>query len=314
MNKCAQSIGVDFGGTSIKIGVCAGSEILCIAEPIPTQQFTDTESIIKAMCDCINELRTSYPSVCAVGLGMPGWVDFANGILGRLVNVPAFQEATPVRELMSKELGIPVFLDNDANCMAYAEWKLGAGVGCESVVSITLGTGIGGGIIIGNQMLRGKTASAGELGMCSIDYRGKAGPYGNRGGIEEYLGNREMTADAIDRYAAVGVSKTADDCTPYALELAARAGDEIAAQVYTDYAEKLACLIMNLMYSIVPEKFILGGGVAKANDLLFEPLDRFLKAQLMPAHYAALQLESAQYGSDAGLLGAALMAYDESNK
>ncbi len=314
MNNQAQSIGVDFGGTSIKIGVCAAGEILCFADPIPTQQFCDTDSIIQAMCDAILKLKAQYPGVSSVGLGMPGWVDFQNGILGRLVNVPAFQEATPVRELMSAVLNMPVYLDNDANCMAYAEWKLGAGQGCESVVSITLGTGIGGGIIVANQMLRGKTASAGELGMCSIDYRGKEGPYGNRGGIEEYLGNREMTADAIARYAATGITKTEEDCTPYALEIAARAGDAIAAQVYTDYAEKLACLIMNLMYSIVPEKFILGGGVAKAGDLLFTPLDAFLKAQLMPAHYAALKLESAQFGADAGLLGAALMAYDESQK
>ncbi len=314
MTNTLKSIGVDFGATSIKMAVCQGSQVLLRAEPLMTAPFQNPEEMIEAMCAQARGLMETHPDVVALGLGMPGWVDFHRGILGRLVNVPAWNRSVPVRELMSAQLGLPVALDNDANCMAYAEWRVGAGQGLGNLVSITLGTGVGGGIIIHNQMVRGTGASAGELGMCSIDYRGKEGPYGNKGGVEEYIGNNEMAADAQARYAAAGISKTLDECTPYALELAARAGDEIAKQVYTDFAEKLACLMMNLMYSLAPEMFILGGGVAKAGDLLFEPLDAFLKAQLMPAHYEALRVEPAQFGTDAGMLGAALMALDESQK
>ncbi len=306
-----KSIGVDFGATSIKIAVCQGTEILLKAAPIPTQDFDSPEAIIDAMCESIRGLIKVHPEVCAVGLGMPGWVDFDNGILGRLVNVPAWNRATPVRELMERRLSLPVALDNDANCMAYAEWNLGAGQGLQNVASITLGTGIGGGLVINGQMQRGLGA---ELGMTSIDYKGKPGPYGNRGGIEEYIGNNEMAADALARYQAAGIARTIEQCTPYELELSARAGDAIAKQVYVDFAEKLACLMMNLMCILAPQMFILGGGVAKANDLLLEPLDAFLKAQLMPPHYEMLRVEIARFGADAGIIGAALMSLHEAEK
>ncbi len=312
MSDQATSIGVDFGGTTIKMAVCRGIEIIRRAEPIDTQCLADTQSIIQAMCDCVRTLRVEYPDVVAVGLGIPGWVDFKNRTLGRLVNVPAFDETLPILAMMEEAIGLPVYMDNDANCMAYAEWKLGAGKGFENVVSLTLGTGIGGGIVINNQMLRSRGAA--ELGMCSIDYKGKPGPYGNRGGIEEYIGHNELTADAMARYAAAGIARSEEQCDAYQLELAAREGDAIAAQVYIDFAEKLACLIMNLMFSIAPDRIILGGGVSKAGDLLFDPLDRFLQSQLMPLHYRSLTITSAHFGTDAGLLGAAMMAVDESQK
>ncbi len=312
MSDHLKSIGVDFGGTSIKMAVCSGSTILQRSKPIETQDLPDTHAIIAAMCDCARQLLVDHPDVVAVGLGIPAWVDFERGVIGRLVNVPAFDGNTPVRDLLQEQLGLPVFVDNDANCMAYAEWKLGAGQGLSNVVSITLGTGLGGGIIVNDQMLRSR--GAGELGMCSIDYKGKPGPYGNRGGIEEYLGNQEVAADAMQRYAAAGIERSLEQCNPYALECAALEGDQIAIQVYTDFAERLACLVMNLMYSIAPEMFIFGGGMSKAGALLFGPLERFLKEQLMPTHIEALRLCTAQFGTDAGILGAALIALDETNK
>ncbi len=312
MSDHLKSIGVDFGGTSIKMAVCSGSEILQRARPIETQGLDDTNAIIAAICETARQLLDNHPDVVALGLGIPAWVDFERGIIGRLVNVAAFDGNTPVRDLLQEQLGLAVYVDNDANCMAYAEWKLGAGRGLSNVVSITLGTGLGGGIIVNNQMLRSR--GAGELGMCSIDYRGKAGPYGNRGGIEEYLGNQEVAADAQLRYAAAGIERSLEQCNPYALELAALEGDRIAIQIYTDFAERLACLVMNLMYSIAPEMFIFGGGMSKAGALLFTPLEQFLKEQLMPRHIEALRLCRAQFGTDAGILGAALIALDEANK
>lgn len=310
-NVTPLAVGVDFGATSIKIGVCQGDQVLKKATPIPTQQFDSPAAIIAAMCDTIKGLQQEFSDIRAVGLGMPGWVDFHRGVLYQLTNVPVWNMEVAVKEIMEQELGLPVALDNDANCMAYAEWKLGAGKGLSSLVSLTLGTGVGGGIIVCDQMLRGARVSAAEIGMTSIDYQGKVGPFGNRGGVEEYIGNNEMTADAMARYAAAGIDKSIEDCSPYALELAALAGDEIAQQCYIDFAQKLATLMMNLMYTIVPQAFILGGGVAKAGDLLLNPLDTFLKEQLFPVHYEHLQIMSAQFGNDAGMIGAAMMALEE---
>ena len=161
---------------------------------------------------------------------------------------------------MEQALGLPVVLDNDANCMAYAEWKLGAGRGMSSLVCLTMGTGIGGGIVVNDRILRGKRLSTGELGQTSIHYQGKPGPFGNRGAIEEYIGNNELAAEAVKRYAGAGIVKTVNECTPRDLDEAARAGCPIALQLWEDTAEMLACLIMNLMYTLVPDAFIIGGG------------------------------------------------------
>ena len=286
----SEAIAVDFGGTSIKIGVTRGGEIVQKAAPLPTQAYGSPEEIMAAMCRTMKELREQHPGAVAVGLGMPGWVDFHRGVLYQLTNVPVWDHEVPVREVMQRELGLPVVLDNDANCMGYAEWKLGAGRGLESLVCLTLGTGLGGAIVLHNRMLRGRNVSAAELGQTSIHFDGRVGPFGNRGAIEEYIGNNEMAADAV--------------------ELAARAGDAIALGMYHDFAEKLACLIMNVMYAVVPEAFVIGGGVAKANELLFDPLRARLKEQLFYVHYNNLRLLPAQFGSDSGLIGAGLMASD----
>lgn len=304
------AIGVDFGGTSIKIGVTRGAELVDKAAPLPTQAFENPAAIMEAMCATMKDLQRRYPQVVAVGLGMPGWVDFYKGVLYQLTNVPVWNHQVPVREVMERELKLPVVLDNDANCMGYAEWKLGAGKGLDSLLCLTLGTGIGGCIVVHDRILRGRNVSAAELGQTSVDFKGRVGPFGNRGAVEEYIGNNEFAADAVARYSAAGIPKTLADCSPFALELAARTGDAVARQLYCDFAEKLGCLIMNMMYAFVPSACIIGGGVAKAGDLLFEPLEACLKAQLFPVHYDNLRLLPAHFGADAGLIGAGLMAAD----
>lgn len=305
-----KAIAVDFGGTSIKMGVTQGADILAKSAPLPTAAYDSPAAIIDAMCATARELLKLHPDCRAVGLGMPGWTDFHRGVLYQLTNVPVWNHEVPVRDIMQQALGLPVVLDNDANCMAYAEWQLGAGRGLESLACLTLGTGIGGGIVIHNRMLRGITVSAAELGQTSIDWRGRRGPFGNRGAIEEYIGNNEFAAEAARAYTAAGHPRTEAECTPYLLAEAARGGCSIARGLYADFAEKLACLIMNLMYTFVPQAVIIGGGVAKAGDLLFTPLQENLHKQLFPVHYAALKLLPAHFGADSGLVGAGLMAAD----
>ncbi len=305
-----EAIAVDFGGTSIKIAVTQGERVLKKARPLPTAAYRTPEEIMAAMCQTMQELLREYPRAAAVGLGMPGWVDFYRGVLYQLTNVPVWDHEVPVREVISQELGLPVVLDNDANCMAYAEWKLGAGRGLSNLVCLTLGTGIGGGIIIHDRLLRGRTVSCAELGQTSIAFNGRVGPFGNRGAIEEYIGNNEFAADAVQAYAEAGITKSKADCAPHMLEAAARTGDSIALQLYNDFADKLSILIMNLMYALVPEGIIIGGGVAQAGDLLYTPLQASLKQQLFPVHYQALNILPAHFGPDAGLIGAGLMASD----
>lgn len=303
------AIGVDMGGTSVKIAAVKGIDIIERAEPVPTMDFGTPEAVFGEVGKRIKALQVKYPDLRAVGMGLPGFVDHDAGMADSLANVPGWYDV-PARRLLEELSGLPAAVDNDANCMAYAEWKLGAGRGLQNIVCLTLGTGIGGGIVVNDRMLRGSRVSAGEVGQTSVCYNGRVGPFGNRGAVEEYIGNNEMAADAVARYAAAGITRSAEDCTPYKLELAARAGDAIARQAYLDFAEKLGCLIMNLMYTLAPDAFIIGGGVAKAGDLLFEPLDAQLKAQLFPVHYANLRVLPAHFGADAGIIGAGLMAAD----
>ena len=161
--------------------------------------------------------------------------------------------------------------------MRNGSWAREEGSGTSS--GLTLGTGVGSGLIVNGDLLRGATCSAGELGQTSIDYRGRLGHYGNRGSLEDYVGNREIAADARTLYASHGIDKAIVDCNPIALERAALAGDEVAAQVWRDLAVKLSCALMNCCYLLNPEAIIIGGGVAKAKTLLFEPLQEIMRTQ-----------------------------------
>lgn len=302
------ALAVDFGGTSIKMGVTAGERILATADRIPTAMFESPQAIIDAMIASARTLRGQFPSACVMGMGMPGWCDYQRGVLYQLTNVRVWDREIPVKEMMEQALGLPVVLDNDANCMAYAEWKLGAGKGKRHLVCLTLGTGVGSGLIVNGELLRGSTCSAGELGQTSIDYRGRLGHYGNRGSLEDYVGNREIAADARTLYASHGIDKAIVDCNPISLERAALAGDEVAEQVWRDLAVKLSCALMNCCYLLNPEAIIIGGGVAKAKTLLFQPLQEIMKAQLAAPLVEYLEILPAQFGTEAGILGAAHLA------
>lgn len=302
------ALAVDFGGTSIKMGVTAGDRILATADRIPTAMFESPQAIIDAMIASARTLRGQFPSACVMGMGMPGWCDYQRGVLYQLTNVRVWDREIPVKEMMEQALGLPVVLDNDANCMAYAEWKLGAGKGKRHLVCLTLGTGVGSGLIVNGELLRGATCSAGELGQTSIDYRGRLGHYGNRGSLEDYVGNREIAADARTLYASHGIDKAIVDCNPISLERAALAGDEVAEQVWRDLAVKLSCALMNCCYLLNPEAIIIGGGVAKARTLLFQPLQEIMKTQLAAPLVEYLEILPAQFGTEAGILGAAHLA------
>ncbi len=301
------SIGIDFGGTSIKMGVVCGTDVIAHAPSIATQEYDTPEQIITAIAQFVNILRKDYPDVKTIGMGMPGFVNFYQGTVFTLTNVPGWNNI-PVKALLEEATGLPVYIDNDANCMAYAEWQLGAGKGKKHLICLTLGTGVGSGVIVNGELLRGATCSAGELGQTSIDYRGRRGHYGNRGALEDYVGNREIAVDARTLYAGNGVDKAIVDCSPHALDRAARAGDEVAIKVWDELANKLACALMNCCYMLNPEAIIIGGGVAKAKDLLFEPLKDIMNSQLARPLAEQLEILPAQFGTEAGILGAAHLA------
>ncbi len=309
MAEEAFTIGVDMGGTTLKAAVVQGTEILRKAEPMVTLDFPSPEAIVEELARRIAVLREEFPAICSIGMGLPGFADHEAGTIDSLTNVPGWYDI-PIRRLLEEATGLPAAIDNDANCMAYAEWKLGAGRGMKNLVCLTLGTGVGSGVIANGQFLRGHLGAAGELGQMSIDYKGRVGHYGNMGAVEDYIGNRELATDAQAAYAAAGLGRSIEECNPIGLENDAKAGNAVALKIWDDMARKLATCLMNCCYMLNPEAFIIGGGLSKAGDLLFAPLRRYLKNQLYPRHYAQLKILPAQFGSESGLIGAARMGLD----
>lgn len=310
MNDIPLAIGIDFGGTSVKTGVVCGHEIIDQAPPIATQDFDSPAGLMSAMIRAVEDLRARHGSVRAVGIGMPGFVDFEKGVVSGLTNVRGW-ENVPLKAELEAKLGLPVAADNDANCMAYAEWKLGAGKGCRHLVCAALGTGVGGGIIANGQMIRGARFAAGEIGQSSIDYQGRKGHYGNLGALEDYIGNREIARDALAAYEAAGISKDIEDCSPAALAEAAKHGDVVALACWDQIGRMLATAMMNACWLLNPEAIIIGGGVARAGDLLFNPFREHLLRQLSGPFKDGLAILPAAFGHEAGTIGAAALALGE---
>ena len=304
-----QSIGVDFGGTTIKLGICQADSILFKPEPIHTHSHTSAETLLEELCGTIEKLRHSYPEIAAIGVGVPGFVNYAHGLVHKLTNVRGW-ENIPLQALLENHTGLTVAVDNDANCATYAEWKFGAGRGSRHLLAITLGTGVGGGLILDGKLHRGASSGAGEVGQMSVYWEGRTGVYQNRGCLEQYIGHRQITQHAIELYKAAGVTKEREECDPARLARAAHAGDPIALETWEHVARILACELCNICWLVSPDTIVIGGGIAGAGDCLFGPLSRHMQSQLHPIFWNSLRLVSARFGNEAGIIGAAQLAAD----
>jgi len=304
------AIGLDFGGTSVKMGVCQGAELLARSEPISTSGHPSVEALIDVMVRRIARLRTEHPGIVAIGAGVPGFVDHQQGHIHQLTNVPGWQDI-PFGPILQEKTGLPVSVENDANAMAYAEWKHGAGQGMENLVCVTLGTGVGGGLILNGDLFRGATFGAGEIGQMSIDHSGTPGNYGNLGALEKYVGNQQIEEYALAAYAKAGLIREVGTCTPQLLAEAAGLGDATALRVWNDVADWLGTALSSIVWLLNPEAVILGGGVSRAGEVLFGPLSRRMQSTLNPVFWERLRLLPARFGNEAGIIGCAALALEE---
>ncbi|MDB4408665.1 ROK family protein [Akkermansiaceae bacterium] len=310
MSDIPLAIGIDFGGTTVKTGVLYRSNVIEAAEPIDTQEFSEAGPLIQKIAEVVADLRSRHPNIAAIGVGMPGFVDFKTGLVHALTNVKGWTRI-PLKNRLEELTELPVTVENDANCMAYAEWKRGSGRGLKHMVALTLGTGVGGGLIVNGEMVRGADSVAGEIGQTSIHFEGRRGAWGNLGALEDYIGNREIAARAIEAYAEAGTPKKEEECTPEKLAKAAVYHDEIALKIWDAVAKKLATAIMNCCWLLNPQAIIIGGGVAKAGSTLFAPLDQHLRAQLSDPFKENLRILPARFGNEAGIIGAATLALEQ---
>lgn len=304
------SIGIDFGGTSVKLGVCRGGDLLCTDDPIPTANFAGPQALIGEMANRVAKLRQKYGDISAIGVGVPGLVDFERGIVHELTNVPGWKHI-PLKTILGEKTGLPTIVENDANAMCYAEFRYGAARGLKNVVALTMGTGIGGGLVLDGKMYRGSSFVAGEIGQMSIDFDGKAGHYGNLGALEKYTGNQQIAEHAVQRYAEAGIEKDIAACTPKAIADAAEAGDVIALQIWGEVADWLGTALSAIAWLLNPDAFVIGGGVAQAGDLIFNPLKRKVQSMLSTVVWERLQILPAKFSNEAGIIGNAALAADE---
>jgi glucokinase len=305
----ALAIGIDMGGTSIKVGTCERDTVIHRDASIRTADFRGPEALAGEIERRVRALKRRFPGVEAVGVGVPGFVDRNTGLVHELTNVAGWREYFLAKRLR-EGTGLPAIAENDANCMGIAEFYHGAGRGLRNFLAITLGTGVGGAVFIDGQLHRGSGFGAGEVGQCSIDYRGVPGPHGNTGALERYVGNRQVAARAAVLYRESGQARPREACRPVALAAAAADGDPVARQVWDEFTTRLACALCNAVWLLNPEAVIIGGGIAQAGDIIFKPLREKMNAQLARPFCENLLIIPAHFGNEAGMIGAASLALE----
>lgn len=307
MQTTPPAIGIDIGGTTIKSAIIQNGRVLAHGAVIDTQLFPQADALLAEMLRVIAELRGAHPEVAAVGVGLPGLVDSVNGIVHTLTNVPGWSEV-PLRALLAERTGLPTIIENDARAMAYGEWKYGAARNGRHVLCITLGTGVGGAFILDGRLYRGAQLAAGEIGHASIDYRGLPGPYGNPGGLEEYVGNLQIADRAAQLYRAAGREVSAENCAPLGLAESARRGDAIALGLWDAVGVEIGAALVNVIWLLNPDAIVIGGGVAKAGDLVFTPIRRTIRERTPALYHENLRVVPAALGNEAGMIGCATLA------
>ena len=305
----ATAIGVDFGGTSVKPAVVRDGVILERGNVIPTRQDGNSTALIGSIVDEINRLKVRHPDIEAVGFGLPGIINAAEGMVLNLTNVKGWRNI-PLRSIVSRDTALPTNLENDAKAMAYAEWKHGAGEGDPNVVCVTLGTGIGGGLILNGRLYRGATMVAGEIGQMSIDYRGNDFVYGNKGALESYVGIWHISQRAKEIYADASKSLSDEQAEPEKLSEAADAGDRLALELWSEIGLKLGVGLSNVVWLLNPHRIVIGGGVAKAGERLFSKITNTIRERTEKTFWETLQIMPAALGNDAGFIGAATLALE----
>jgi glucokinase len=309
------AIGVDIGGTKMAVGVVDDAgEVLY--RSLATTAGRGTEDLLAELEAQLRKALEAYPDVESIGLGLPSTIDRTRGVAVSSVNLPIVD--VPIRDLIGDRLGLPTFLDNDANAAALAEHRLGVARGAGDVVMLTIGTGIGGGLILGGEVFRGSSGAAAELGHIVIDYAGPPcqGNCPNRGCVEALASGTAMgreggvAADqhpdsALGRARAEGREIDGRLVTELAIE-----GDGIAVEVVALIGRRLGIALSSLANIFDPDVIVIGGGAAAAGDLLLEAAREQLRTRALPPMNGT-RVVAAELGPEAGMIGAGTMAIEE---
>lgn len=312
--RATLTIGVDVGGTKVAAGVVdeTGRLLATTRRETPSEEGARVEDVI---ADAVRELTASY-EVGAIGLGAAGFVDAQRSMVLFAPNL-AWRE-TPLRAEIEERLGLPTVVENDANAAAWAEARFGAGRGEDHVVVITVGTGIGGGVVLDGQLLRGRFGIAAEVGHLNIVPDGRRCGCGLQGCWEQYASGRALVQEAQEQASAspamarqllVLAGGRAKDITGPMVTEAAEMGDVAAIGCFDELGKWLGRGMAQLAATLDPGVFVIGGGVSKAGDLLLQPtLQSFRKHLTGRGHRPTAEIRMAELGPEAGIVGAADLA------
>lgn len=308
-------IGIDLGGTNIAIGLVSEEGEIIKSKSIPTLKERGIDVICQDMIqlcqDIITDNGLKKEDIHSIGIGSPGMVDSQEGVIVFAGNI--IINNFPISKIISQSLNIPTYLANDADCAALGEVTSGIAKGYKNVIIVTLGTGVGGGIILGGEIYQASFPGAGELGHHVIVYNGRQCTCGRKGCFETYASATALTNDGKKAAKDHPDSKLNDyikgDLSKMNAKIlfdAAKDGDQIAKQLVDQYEDYLACGLANLVNIFKPEMIVLGGGVAKQEDYLINPLLKKVEKEVF-AHQFQTEIKPAMLGNDAGIIGAAML-------
>ncbi|MHC4396566.1 MAG: ROK family protein [Planctomycetota bacterium] len=309
-------VGIDLGGTNVKIG-CFDSDLKLVTKTsIPTQLESGPESIVdrtvQAAEKILVEAGLSAENICAAGIGSPGPVDVDAGVVIATSNLRFTN--VPLRQILSDRLGKPAVLENDANVTCWAEHVAGAGKGANDMVLITLGTGVGGGVISNGELVHGLGSNAGEMGHIIIYPDGRLCGCGQKGCVEAYASassTATRATEAIKGGAQSSLKKLLDEkgeitCKEVYEHVAS--GDRLAKEITDDTAKALAIVCIVLLHTTGPERVVFFGGMIGAGELLLKPIRKFFDQYIWTINKEKMGLCFATLGDDAGIIGTASLA------
>lgn len=309
-------IGIDLGGTNIAAGRVDEAGRVLARQVRPTPVKEGAGAVAAAMVEVAKSLRDG--ETLAVGAVSPGLIDGDRGVcVGGACNIPGW-EGTPLAERMGGPLGLPGFAENDANAAALAENWIGAGRGARVCLMLTLGTGVGGGAVLGGQVFRGANGFAAEFGHFSINYKGEKCACGGVGCAEMYasatalarLGARNAVGAGAKKLLELAGGRAANVTAKMVCD-AARAGDKLAGRVLDEYSAALAATIASLINAWNPDCLVVGGGLGLSWDLLEPRVRKELAAgRALPKSLAACKVVAAALRDESGIVGAAKVAWN----
>ena len=308
-------LGIDIGGTDIKLGLVEGEGAIRESGKIPTRPAEGPDAAASRVRLWLADNACGAGSIAAAGVDCAGLIDGERGFLHVSPNLSGW-ENVPLRDIFERELGVPAIVENDANAAAYGEWAMGAGRGLRNFVCLTLGTGVGGGVVINGALYRGSTGFAGEIGHTVISAEGPPCACGNRGCLEALIGAKAIVERALGMLRSYGESRSAwsDSPTVETLSRAAAAGDAVAQAAFEETGRWLGIALANVVHILAPEAIAIGGGVAGAGDLILGPARATMRDCVMDITMASARIVPAELGNRAAVIGVSLLALGRLNE